>query len=245
MLVDQVAAQPCPCAEVKEGLAACSKKGSGCVRAPYAVRSVARLIKLGGDPDEVAEKMIERFGPLEPERIDLTGIPCRGAKDAPVTMAIYSDFECPHCARAAKLIHKLDEESDVKLRICYKPWPQTRIHPQAQLAAQAAMAAHHQGKFWAMHDTLYENRDALERDDLLGYAETLELDLKQFEEDLESLRVKAVVAATAAEAKRLKLRGTPTFFINGRRMTDPKGLPIFLDWFEEAAAVAKESNKNK
>lgn len=140
---------------------------------------------------------------------------------------------------ARKLGETLEKAAGPYVRLCFKNLPLRKIHKQAQLAAQAALAANKQGRFWPMHDKLFDNQTALDRDDLLGYAKELGLDARRFKADLDSSAVKAQVERDVAEAERLGVQGTPTFYINGREMTDPMTVPHFLDWIAEAAALAK------
>lgn len=228
----------CPCSEQRVPLSECIEV-KGCIRAPFAVRSILRGI-LSGDKDEKIESgLLERFGPRDPEQIDLAHAPCRGKADAPVVMVILSDFQCPFCGLATELVETVEKAAGDRLRVCFKHFPLTTIHPQALLAARAAVAAQLQEKFWTMHDRLFANQQDLERDDLLEHAKAVGLDPERFEQDLDSDAVKNHVERDIQEAVRLRLRGTPTFFINGRQMTDPKTVPDFLDWIAEAIALKK------
>jgi hypothetical protein len=232
----------CPCPEAGGTLGECAetaREKGGCVRAAFAVRAIVRGLVREDSDRVISSRLLERFGPREPEELDLVDVPCRGRADAPVTMVVFSDFQCPFCGLATKLVEVVEKEAGHRLRFCYKCWPLTSIHPKAQLAAQAAVAAQLQGKFWPMHDQLYANQKDLDRDDLLDHARELGLDLQRFEQDLDSEQVRQRVAKHAAEAERLQLTGTPSFLINGRRMTDPKTVPDFLDWIAEAIALRK------
>lgn len=238
-LVSLAREQKCPCAGADGNLADCARKGgAGCIRAPFAVRTIIRGLLRKEKPQSIHSRLMERFGPREPETVDLSGAPCRGPAKAPVTMVVFSDFQCPFCSLAVKLVQVVEKEAGERLRVCFKHWPLKR-HPRARPAALAAVAAQQQGKFWAMHDRLFANAKALDDPDLEGHADGLGLDTERFRRDLASAQVAARVDADTAEARRLKLRGTPAFLINGRRMTDHKTVPDFLDWIAEAAALAK------
>jgi len=242
-LVRLASGQKCPCPDTRGTLAECAeRKSGGCIRAAFAVRAIVRAVVRGETEEAISARLVERFGPREPERIDISGAPCRGSASAPVTMVVFSDFQCPFCGLGAKLTEAVEHEAGDRLRVCFKHWPLTRIHPRAQLAAQAAVAAQLQGKFWQMHDRLYGNQKDLDRGDFADHARELGLDVERFKRDLDSEAVRGRVAADVAEADRLQLDGTPTFLINGRRMTDPKSVPDFLDWIAEAIALSRAVN---
>jgi predicted DsbA family dithiol-disulfide isomerase len=244
-LVRITSEQKCPCSEAGGTLAECAVQKGACVRAPFAVRRVARGLTRDEKEQAITTALLERFGPREPEEIKLQDIPCRGSKEAPVTMVVFSDFQCPFCSMGAKLVEKLEEVAGERLRVCFKHWPLTSIHPKAQLAAQAAAAAQAQGKFWPMHDRLYANQNDLDRDDLIDHARAVGLDVERFRRDLDSEAVRKRVESDTADAQALNLDGTPTFLINGRRMTDPKTIPDFLDWIAEALALKKLEKKQQ
>jgi Na+/H+ antiporter NhaA len=140
----------------------------------------------------------------------------RGPVDAPVTVVEYGDFECPFCGRAEPVVRQLLQEfGDV--RYVWRHLPLSDVHPNAQLAAEAAEAAGAQGSFWELHDLLFEHQDALRPDDLIRYAEQLGLDVERFAEDLREHAWTARVAEDVDSADLSGVSGTPTFFINGRR----------------------------
>lgn len=229
--------QRCPCPPNDESLLDCAGRAGSCPRAAFAVRAVARGLARDEPQDKISSRLIERFGPREPEQVDLTGAPCRGAATARVTLVLFSDFQCPFCSRAVRLVHDVERAAGARLRVCFKHWPLKR-HPLAEGAARAAVAAQRQGKFWAMHDRLFANQKELEPVELVQHARELGLDLERFKQDLALPEVKARVAQDRAEARRLKLSGTPFFLINGRRMTDRKTVADFLDWIAEAEALS-------
>jgi protein-disulfide isomerase len=134
-----------------------------------------------------------------------------------IRVVLFSDFQCPYCAQLAPVIRQLQTQSidGVTTTIEFKNFPLS-IHPHAQLAHQAAMAARAQGRFWEMHDLLFANQDKVERSDLLRYATRLGLDVVRFETDLDSDRTKQMIAADIAEGNQLGVSGTPTYTINGR-----------------------------
>jgi protein-disulfide isomerase len=146
----------------------------------------------------------------------------RGAADAAVTLAEYAlaeyaDFECPFCGQAYPIVEELLAQYPEQVRHVFRHFPLAQAHPHAQPAAEAAEAAGGQGKFWEMHDTLFENQDALDGESLLEYARDLGLDLLGFQQEL-VMRVHAPrVREDFLSGVRSGVNGTPTFFINGRR----------------------------
>jgi len=233
-----VAEQKCPC-PVPGSLSECARAGR-CVRARFAVRAVVRGLSRDEKDADITVRLLERFGPREPETLDLEGTPCRGPAGAPAVLVLFSDFECPWCALGRELVELLQKQAGPRLRVCFKHLPLTRLHEHAQLAAQAAVAAQLQDRFWPMHDRLFAHQKELAKDDLVEHARSLGLDLVRFRRDLDAPEVVARVKRDTDEAARLRIRGTPSFLINGREMTDPKTPGDFLDWIAEAVALRRQ-----
>jgi protein-disulfide isomerase len=133
-----------------------------------------------------------------------------------VDIVVFSDFHCPFCAEFAQPIREVQSKGveGVETSVRFVHFPLS-IHPAAQLAHQAALAAKEQGKFWEMHDLLFANHGKVQRADLLGYAKRLGLDLERFERDLDSERVRRLIEIDKAEGNTHGVEGTPTFTING------------------------------
>ncbi len=138
----------------------------------------------------------------------------RGPIDAPVTLVEYGDFECPHCVRAYPVLKELRAEFGDELRIVFRDLPLPDVHPNAALAAEAAEAAGAQGKFWEMHDMLFEHTESLQLPALLRYAHELDLDVATFEAELRSGRFQRRVERDVSSAEASGVAGTPAFFIN-------------------------------
>jgi protein-disulfide isomerase len=143
--------------------------------------------------------------------------PSSAAGNDHVEIVLFTDFQCPFCATFARAFRELQSKGvdGVKTIVRFKHFPLS-MHPGAPLAHQAALAAAEQGKFWEMHDALFANQSAVERDDLVVYATKLGLDLNRFKKDLDSERLKQLIEADKAEGEKLRVQGTPTFFVNGR-----------------------------
>jgi protein-disulfide isomerase len=146
----------------------------------------------------------------------------RGPADAPVTLVEYGDYQCPHCGAAYPIVETIREQFSDTLRFVFRHFPLTQIHPMAQPAAEAAEFAGAQGRFWEMHDGLYQNQDSL-ADERLGFAlifklaEAIGLSAGRLREALERGEYAAKVRSDMLGGLRSGVNGTPTFFINGRR----------------------------
>jgi protein-disulfide isomerase len=158
-----------------------------------------------------------------------------GPRTAPVTLVEYGDFECPYCGAAHPVVKEVQRRLANGLRFAFRHFPLTRVHPHAEHAAEAAEAAGAQGKFWEMHDLLFEHQNALEDEDLLLYAAFLGLDMDRFASELE-LGVHAPrVRDDFLSGVRSGVNGTPTFFINGRRHEGAADLQTLLAAIAAAA----------
>ena len=140
----------------------------------------------------------------------------RGPVEAPVTLVEFGDFECPYCAAAYPAIKELRRRMGDALRIAFRHLPATGRHPLAQGAAEAAEAAGGQGRFWEMHDRLFERR-TLEPDDLRRHARDIGLDLDSYDAAMTEHRGAARVARDVDSARTSEVSGTPMPFIDGRR----------------------------
>ena len=149
----------------------------------------------------------------------------KGAFDAPVVLVEYGDFECPHCGRAYPIVKAAQRALGDDLTVVYRHFPLAEAHPHARLAAEASEAAGAQGKFWAMHDMLFEHQGALEEQDLLAYADALDLDRARVAQELETGTYAQKVRRDFRGGVRSGVNGTPTFFINGTRFDGSWGVP--------------------
>ena len=159
---------------------------------------------------------------VERYRIPLEG-PFRGAVNAKVNIVEFTDFQCPFCSRAAGTLQEVLKQYSDDVRLYFRNLPLS-FHADAALAAQAAMAAHAQGKFWQMHDKLFEKQPFFKRENLDAYALDIGLDVARFKRDLDNETWKGMVEADAALASQMGVVGTPNFFINGRPLRG--ALPI-------------------
>ncbi len=140
-----------------------------------------------------------------------------GPANAPLTLVEYGDYQCPHCERAYPIVKDVQRTLGSQLRFVFRNFPLTRIHPEAEHAAEAAEAAAAQGAFWPMHDRLFERQFALDDDRLVEYAADLGLDADRLRGELEAGTHAARVRDDFMSGVKSGVNGTPTFFINGVR----------------------------
>jgi len=142
----------------------------------------------------------------------------KGAKNPALQVVIFSDFQCPFCGRVEPTLKQMEKEYAGKVRFTWKNYP-LPFHQNAQPAAEAAMAAGAQGKFWEMHDKLFANQQQLDRATFEKYAQELGLDMNKFKADLDANKYKDVIDAEQKEGSALGVQGTPAVFINGRKIS--------------------------
>ena len=151
-----------------------------------------------------------------------------GPRDAPISVVEYGDYECPYCSRADTEVKRLLAALGDSLCFAFRNFPLSQLHPHALQAAEAAEAAGAQGKFWEMHDLLFEHQDALETPLLISYARLLDLDLHAFDHDVEGHRFLERIHGEFIGGVRSGVNGTPTFFINGERHDGAPTYPALL-----------------
>jgi protein-disulfide isomerase len=143
-----------------------------------------------------------------------------GPANAPITLVEYGDFECPFCGRSYPAVRRIRSELGDRLRFVFRHFPRPE-HPHARHAAEAAEAASAQGRFWEMHDQLFEHQDALSDSDLARYAADIGIDVKRFQHELASHVYVERVQRDIQSGAHSDVHGTPTFFINGVKHEGP------------------------
>lgn len=174
--------------------------------------------------------------------IPLLGSPTKGPADAPVEVIEFGDFECPFCRRNWRLSEELLRAFPGQIRFVFKHFPLVRKHKNALLAARASVAAHEQGRFWPMHDLIYET-GKLTRRDLIAHARTIGLDMASFIEVMDSPQAKNAVGRDKKYGKDAGVRGTPTYFVNGKRVDGNQRLDVFTAVRAELEALGLEPAK--
>jgi protein-disulfide isomerase len=168
-------------------------------------RSVARLILPVGSRDHI-----------------------QGPEQAPLTLVEYGDYQCPYCGAAYPIVHEVQRRLGSHLRFVFRNFPIGTSHPNAPMAAEAAEAAGAQGKFWEMHDMLYEHQAALEEPHLVTYARKVDVDVERFRTELQRHTFRSRVQEDFMSGVRSGVNGTPTFYINELRHDDSYALPDLL-----------------
>ena len=209
-----------------------AKHDRSCRASFYAVRYVAHLVDSGFTDSEISERLDQRFRTPRVEHFDLAASPAKGKQNARVTIVEFVDYECPHCRHAQALLLQAVEQYPSDLRVCFKHFPLSG-HTNARLAAEGAVAAHQQGKFWAYSDKAWEKSDNLTPAVLEKAAKEVGLDVALWRKEAASDGVKARVQADKSEGGALHIVATPTLFINGRKYGDPLDLPSLKDWIDE------------
>jgi protein-disulfide isomerase len=214
-------AEGCTCgcgmkiAECRVGDPACSNSR----RLAHFVVTVAAA----GKSKEAVRKELLKFAAApenlldDPIKIATDGDPVRGLPSAKVTIVEFSDFQCPYCAKASVEVKLILNKYPKDVRFFFKQFP-LDIHSQAAVAAEAALAAQAQGKFWEMHDKLYENFRSISRVRILEWAQQVGLDVTRFKKDLDSHKYLARVTAEEKQGEDAGVAGTPTFYINGKKL---------------------------
>lgn len=180
------------------------------------------------------EEQEARNRPLSPEqaaRSIANANTTSGPENAPITVVLFSDFQCPYCAGAAHATHEIQQAYGDKVHLVFRQFP-LPFHRNAHLAAEASLAAHAQGKFWPMHDLLFANQGALDRESLSAYARELQLDVAAFDRAVDDHTFGEAVDADLELGVSLGVDGTPTMFLNRKRVpnaSDVESLRALID----------------
>lgn len=141
-----------------------------------------------------------------------------GRPSASITLVEYGDYQCPDCGAAHQVIKKILKDFGSDLLFVFRNFPLQEVHPAAMIAAQAAEASALQRKFWEMHDLIFEHQDELDEDNLLYFAETLDLNLTRFSNDMTSHVVIFKIENDVEKGKRSAVEATPTFSVNDKKV---------------------------
>jgi protein-disulfide isomerase len=189
-----------------------------CPLAPLAADFVVSMLKEDFNVDEISTAYVSRYASVKGLEIPVDGSPRVGAEKPLITVVVFSDFECPHCAKAAQELARLVLEYPDHLAVVYKNYP-LAIHHTAEFAARAGFAAAQQDKFWDMHDTLFSAQGTpLDRDRVMTMAIGLGMDVDRFEKDMASPEATRTIEADRRLGAELGVEGTPALFVNGRKV---------------------------
>ena len=156
-----------------------------------------------------------------------------GDADAPLVLVEYGDYECPHCGRAYPIVKAIQQKMGEKLKFVFRNFPLAQAHPHAFAAAIASEAAGRQGKFWPMHDILFENQQNLSGAAIRIYAKKIGLDEITFLDDMDNMELRSKVESDFESGIRSGVNGTPTFFVNGNRYNGSWEPAEFLSYLNE------------
>jgi protein-disulfide isomerase len=204
-----------PCPDVPVSVAQCVQENRPCGGCVRAAKWVAHAVRDGASDEMIQHAYKERFDPAAVKTLPLDDSPTKGADDAAVTIFEFADFECPHCAMAVPALDAVMAAHPGKVRLVYKSYT-LPFHAHGEPAARAAFAAGAQGRFWEMEHLLFERQQHLEDADLERYAGILKLDIPKWKADMDSTAVKTRIANDHKLGEDLKLKGTPTIYVNGR-----------------------------
>jgi len=243
----------CECGCGMGSIATCVKKDPNCPRSPGLAKLAIDQAKAGKGIGEILAAIDERQKPAPgaaapaaapppaaSHKVPLTAtMPRTGPKAAKVTIAEFSDFQCPFCKRVEPTVKEILQKypNDVAIVFINQPLP---FHEHAMEAAQAFQAAHRQGKAWPMHDKMYDNNTALERANLEKYAQDIGLNLSKFKKDMDDPKIKEEIAEHQKLATSVGATGTPTFFINGRQIVGAQPFAEFQKIIDEEIKKADE-----
>jgi protein-disulfide isomerase len=221
--------EPSVCGQAQSLLVSAKKD---CGRSLNALRYIARLVEQGYTDSEVSEGLAKRYRPISPKKIDISTAPMKGNPNGKITLVEFADYECPHCKRFQPVLRQVVEDfpNDVKLYFKHYPLPQ---HTNARLAAEAAVAAQKQGKFWQFQDKLWDHQDDLGPAEIEKVAKESGLDLSKFRQDLASEAIKARVEKDHTDGTAAGIQATPTLFIDGREYTDARDSDSLKEWIKD------------
>jgi protein-disulfide isomerase len=170
---------------------------------------------------------------LRPREINIKGRPVYGNERAPVTVVVFADFECPHCRQEAPVLRQAIDQFRGRAKLVYKHFPLSG-HVRAKAAAIATVAAMEQGKFWEMHDMVFENQTSLEDADIRRFAQKIGLDMAKFDAHYNAKKGQDLVEEDRVEGEKLDISGTPAVFVNGRYMNPFLFGGTITGWIDDA-----------
>jgi protein-disulfide isomerase len=211
--VAQQAFAPCP--EEAVSLAQCVEDSRPCASCKPALQFLVGRVGSGAAPANARAALKQRFDPTLVAEVPSGSSPTLGPADAPVTVVVFSDFECPACRAALPFLQEMQEKHSAYVRIVHKFFPLTR-HLRARYAARAAYAAQQQGRYWEMEKLIFENQEDLSDATLERLAKEVGLDLDRWREDKDSAEAEKTIDEDVALGDQVGLRRTPFVLINGR-----------------------------
>ncbi len=161
--------------------------------------------------------------------LNISGSPVKGPATAKITLVEFSDFQCPYCSQAVLQLEAVQKAFPNDVKLVFKQFPLSQIHPQATLAAQAALAAHAQGKFWPLHDKMFANHTKLTRENLVAWAKEIGCNIPKFTADMDAAKTKQDLARDLDQGEAAGVEGTPSIFVNGKHYNGSLEMKQFGD----------------
>jgi protein-disulfide isomerase len=194
---------------------------------------IADRLAAGASASDVKDDVQEVLEALQPQKIATAGRPSYGSPRAPVTIVVFSDFQCPFCALESPRLRRVVDQFHGRVKLVFKHFP-ISSHPRAKAAAIASEAAHEQGKFWQMHDVLFANATELDDDSIHRYARQIGLDMRRFKQSYAGDKATAAVERDRADGDRLGIPGTPSVYVNGRAVSELLFDGTINGWIDDA-----------
>ncbi|MFO0612768.1 MAG: thioredoxin domain-containing protein [Polyangiaceae bacterium] len=227
-----------PCPDQAVTVEQCVSDSRTCAACAPMAQLISDKLQSGLSRADAEAAAAARFGP-DVKKVAVRDSPTRGPADAPVTIIVWSDFECPHCAHGVPILEQFQAEHRADVRLVHKMFPLEK-HAKARGAAIAAIAALRQGKYWQMEKMIFENQDHLDPSDLKRYAEAVGLDLERYEHDIDDPITEAWVNRDVKDGNEAGLQSTPYILINGRHFDlDYFKYPDLPGWVEFEIAQTK------
>jgi protein-disulfide isomerase len=208
------------------------KNDAPCRKSYYAVKYVVRLVDQGYTDSEINEKLQKRFRSGARHSIDVADAPVKGNPSARIALVEFVDYECPHCKRVQPVMRQALDEFKSDLKLYFKHYP-LGMHSNSRLAAEAAVAAQKQGKFWPYSDQIWAHAESLSPAVLEQIAKDVGLDVDKWRKDVESDEVRNRVEKDHADGQALGIAATPTIYLNGREFVDGRDIDSLRDWINE------------
>lgn len=234
-------------------IATCREKDSSCRRSLIFARTINDALREGKTEPEVvrvlkakADTFIEARMPDDGDafyNIEVGNSPVRGPKKAPIVIVEFSDFQCPYCARIQSELDRVLKAFPSDVRLVYKHFP-LNIHQYARQAAHASLVAHSQGKFWQMHDKLFQNFSSINEENIKQWAREIGLNMKEFEKAMQLGSHEMAVQKDIADGAAARVLGTPTVFLNGKRVkygSTEEAFGAFKKMIQEELAALKSA----
>ncbi|MEK7282280.1 MAG: thioredoxin domain-containing protein [Acidobacteriota bacterium] len=233
----------------KMTIATCRDRDSSCRRSLIFARTVIDALREGKPEAEAVRTLKAKSDTFVEAKlpddggvaysIDIAGSPARGPKDAPVVLVEFSDFQCPYCAGLQSTLDQVLKAFPKEVKLVFKQFP-LNIHQYARQAAVASMAANAQGKFWPLHDRMFQNFSAINEENIKKWAREAGLNPAEFEKAMQSGKHESQVQKDIADGAAARVLGTPSLFINGKRVDD-RSFEGFKKVILEELAAAKSS----